>query len=173
MPTALLISGLPCSGKTTYARAIAEAGAILFSLDYWLITLYGRYSLDGVGYAEHVRRVLGCREIISGLACDLLCRGLDVVLDDGFFLREHRMRQIAAFRSVAGVRVLTQVVQVAPEVLQARLEYRNRNLPEHNFLVAPDALQKFIGLYEEPSDDEGAQIVRVDGEGMRQTARVS
>lgn len=173
MPTAHLISGLPCSGKTTYAMALVEKnGGVLFSLDYWLITLYGRYSLDDVGYPEHVRRVLACRKVISGLACELLRRGLDVVLDDGFFLREHRLQQIAAFKpavedsdAVNGTRVLTHVVHVALDVLSARLQRRNHDLPKHNFAVTHETLQRFIEVYEEPSDDEGAELVYVDGSG--------
>jgi predicted kinase len=86
MPTAHLLSGLPCSGKSTFASSLVEEnGGVLFSLDYWLITLHGRYSLEDIGYNEHVRRVLACRQIISGVACEFLRHGLDVVLDDGFF----------------------------------------------------------------------------------------
>ena len=41
MATLHLISGLPCSGKTTYAAALgADANAALFSLDRWLITAF-------------------------------------------------------------------------------------------------------------------------------------
>jgi len=37
MSTAHLISGLPCSGKTSYAVALkADANSVLFSLDRWL-----------------------------------------------------------------------------------------------------------------------------------------
>jgi predicted kinase len=43
MPTVHLISGLPCSGKTTYAVGLkADANCVLFTLDRWLITLFGR-----------------------------------------------------------------------------------------------------------------------------------
>ena len=63
MPTVHLISGLPCSGKTTYAVGLkADANCVLFTLDRWLITLFGKYSLTSVGHEEHTRRVLACRE---------------------------------------------------------------------------------------------------------------
>src|SRR4029453_14316614 len=43
MPTAHLISGLPCSGKTKYAIGLrSDANCVLFSLDRWLITSFGR-----------------------------------------------------------------------------------------------------------------------------------
>jgi hypothetical protein len=44
-------------------------------------------------------------------------------------------------------------------VLRARLERRNHDLPKHNFAVPLEALQRFIELYEEPSNDEGAELV--------------
>ena len=162
MPTAHLISGLPCSGKTTHARALRDTTkGILFSLDYWLITLHGRYSLDTVGQEEHVRRVVACRQLISDLAAEFLRLGLDVILDDGFFFREHRLKQIAAFQS--DVRVRTHVVQVPVPVLRARLVNRNVNLPEYNFSVTTEMLERFVAMYEEPTPDEGAQLLYVNG----------
>src|SRR5258708_33036622 len=90
MPTAHLISGLPCSGKTTYAtRLRADVNGVLFSLDRWLITLFGSYSIDAVGYEEHVRRVLACRELIWEVASEFLRRDDDGGCDDGLFLRGH------------------------------------------------------------------------------------
>ncbi len=62
MPTLHLISGLPASGKTTYAAELRKkVNGVLFNLDRWLITLFGRYSLPDVGQDEHTRRVLACR----------------------------------------------------------------------------------------------------------------
>ena len=67
MATAHLISGLPCSGKTTYAVGLrADANCVLFTLDRWLITVFGKFSIDAVGHEEHVRRVLACRELNLG-----------------------------------------------------------------------------------------------------------
>ena len=92
MATLHLISGLPCSGKTTYARRLrADTGGVLFSLDRWLITAYDRYSIAEIGHDEHVRRVLATRELIWDATAEFLTRGIDVVLDDGFFWRENRM----------------------------------------------------------------------------------
>lgn len=47
MPTLHLISGLPCSGKTTHANALtADSPTVLFTLDRWLIRAFGKYSLE-------------------------------------------------------------------------------------------------------------------------------
>jgi len=96
MATAHLISGLPCSGKTTYSMALsADADRVCFSLDCWLITSFGPYSIDSVGHDEHVRRVLVCRQLIWEVASEFLRRDIDVILDDGFFLRAHRIEYVA------------------------------------------------------------------------------
>ncbi len=161
MPTAHLISGLPCSGKTTYATRLGAAtSAVLFSLDRWLITCFGRYSISAVGETEHVRRVLACRELIWEVASEFLRRGTDVILDDGFFLREHRIQAVDMARGV-GARATIHFMNTPLPVLAARLEERNARLPKYNFSIATDTLEGFLGLFEAPSQDEGAEVVVV------------
>ena len=105
MSTAHLICGLPCSGKTTYAHGVhADLDSVLFSLDRWLITVFGRYSLATVGHEEHTRRVSACRDLTWGQSAELLRRSVDVILDDGFFLRENHIRCIEAARAVGAGR---------------------------------------------------------------------
>ena len=161
MATTHLICGLPCTGKTTYASALrADLDGALFTLDRWLITLFGRYSIDDVGHEEHVRRVLACRELIWSAAAELLRRGADVILDDGFFLRDNRMRTIGLARSVGAVAKI-HFVDTPMDLLQARLALRNANLPPFNFAISPEMLRGFVGLFEPPAPDEGADLVVV------------
>jgi len=90
-----MIVGLPCAGKSTYATALKmDTNAVLVSLDRWLITLFGRYSIGEIGHEEHVRRVLSTRALIWESSSEHLRRSVDVILDDGFFLREHRRLHI-------------------------------------------------------------------------------
>lgn len=161
MPTAHLISGLPCSGKTTYAVALqADLDYALFSLDRWLITLFGRYSIESLGHEEHTRRVLACRELMWSSAAELLRRSVDVVLDDGFFFRDHRTRY-ARLAEEAGARAKIHFIDTPLEVVRGRLERRNASLPAYNFRVSLEMLQSFAGLFERPSDGEGADLLVV------------
>jgi predicted kinase len=161
MSTAHLISGLPCSGKTTYAVALrADANSVLFSLDRWLITSFGRYSIASVGHEEHTRRVLACRELIWDAASEFLRRSVDVILDDGFFLRANRVRYVELSNSV-GAKAKIHFMDTPISVLRARLEERNAKLPRYNFHIDPATLQGFVGLFEEPSGQEGAELVVV------------
>jgi hypothetical protein len=159
MPTAHLICGLPCSGKTTYARGLhADHDSVLFSLDRWLITTFGRYTLSDVGQEEHVRRVLACRELIWAQCGELLTRSVDVILDDGFFLRENRIQCIEAARA-AGAHATIHLVETPVSVIESRLASRNAALPRHNFAIDPATLLSFVGLFERPSSDEGATLL--------------
>jgi predicted kinase len=161
MATLHLISGLPCSGKTTYAAALgADANAVVFSLDRWLITAFGRYEIAAVGHQEHTRRVLACRELIWQPASELLKRGVDVILDDGFFLRNHRIRHITLAETLGAV-AKTHYVDTPLEIIRVRLEARNARLPVFNFQIDPQLLAGFRGLFEVPSPAEGADVVVV------------
>jgi len=160
-PILHLISGLPCAGKTTYAERLkAERDAAHLVLDRWLITAFGHYPVDTVGYAEHVRRVYACRELIWSVAAEFLRRGADVILDDGFFLRADRRRHIELAHGI-GAGAVIHYLDTAPDVLRARLAARNRTPGEYHFAITPEALEGFLGFYETPAADEGAQLIVV------------
>ena len=161
MSTLHLISGLPCSGKTTYSLALrAESNCVLFCLDRWLITSFGRYSIMSVGHEEHTRRVLACRELIWEAASEFLRRSVDVILDDGFFLRAHRSRYAELAKALGGC-VKIHFMNTPLDVVGARLAARNASLPPYNFQISPETLRGFLDLFEEPSADEGAEVVVV------------
>ena len=161
MPTTHLISGLPCSGKTTYAVGLkADTSCVLFSLDRWLITSFGKYSIASVGHEEHTRRVLACRDLIWHSAAEFLRRSVDVILDDGFFLRGNRVRYVE-MSSGLGAKTKIHYLDAPLDELRARVNERNARLPRYNFHIDPETLEGFVGLFEVPSDDEGAEIVVV------------
>jgi predicted kinase len=156
-----LISGLPCSGKTTYSRRLrAEVGGVLFSLDRWLITAYDRYSIADIGHDEHVRRVLATRELIWDASAEFLNRDIDVILDDGLFWRENRIDLIARAKGI-GAAATIHFVNTPLELIVPRLIERNANLPRYNFNIEPELLENFVSLFETPTADEGAELVVV------------
>lgn len=156
-----LIAGLPCAGKTTYAQRLqSERDAALFSLDRWLITSFGPYSLDAVGHMEHARRLYACRELIWEVSAELLRRQVDVILDDGFFLRNDRQQHIERAREL-GARTALHFIDTPLDLLRARLMARNRSPGPFHFDIAPEQVDVFNAFFEPPAADEGADLIVV------------
>jgi predicted kinase len=161
MTTVHLICGLPCAGKSTYSEVLkAETKGVHFALDYWLITSFGTYDIEEAGYEEHVRRVSACRKLIWEIATEFLIRDIDVILDDGFFFREHRIQ----YSVMAGeFKAITKVhyIDTSTDTIRQRIESRNNALPTYNFRIDPDRIEDFINTFEIPSPDEGMEIIVV------------
>jgi predicted kinase len=169
--TAHLICGLPCSGKTTYATALrADANCVLFSLDQWLITTFGRYAIPVVGHEEHTRRVLACRQLIWSVASEFLRRSIDVVLDDGFFFRENRERY-AGLAAAVGASSKVHFIDTPLDEIRVRLAKRNSRLPRYNFEIDPETLLGFVGLFEAPASGERSEVVVVRSGSQRRPTR--
>ncbi len=125
-----------------------------------MVTAFGRYEITTVGHQEHTRRVLACRELIWEPASALLRRRVDVILDDGFFLRDHRVRHIA-LAAALGATTTTHYLDTPLDTIRVRLDARNARLPAFNFHIDPGMLVGFHGLFEVPSLAEGAEVVVV------------
>lgn len=164
MATVHLICGLPSAGKTTYSASLkAATTGVHFALDHWLMTAFGQYAIETVGNDEHVRRVLACRELIWRAAEELLRRNVDVILDDGFFLREHRLHHAAMAKSI-DADVTIHFINTPIETIESRLKKRNDRLPPDNFKIDPKMLKQFCQIFEAPSADEGLPIVEITGD---------
>jgi predicted kinase len=78
MATLHLMIGLPCSGKTTYARQLAgETNALLLALDVWHLKLFG----DDVGQEHRDERHERIEKIMWDVAKHVLELGGDIILD--------------------------------------------------------------------------------------------
>ena len=161
MPIVHLISGLPGAGKSTYAQQLQlRTGAMVFTLDRFLITMFGRYEVPDVGGEEHVRRVLACREVIWMSAEKLLVHGSDVILDDGYFVRAHRRKVIDAAAAL-GAAAKIHFIDTPVDEIRRRLADRNQHLPVYNFAIEPETLEGCLRLFETPSDADAAEVVVV------------
>ena len=163
MPIVHLICGLPCAGKSTHSIKLkADTGGVHFALDYWLITSYGPYDIEEAGYEEHVRRVASCRELIWETAKEFLTRNVDVILDDGFFFREHRIKYSNMAKKI-NARTIVHYIDVPINVIRHRIKLRNKALPSHNFRINPERIEDFFRTFEIPSPDEGIETVVING----------
>ncbi|MEM7282604.1 MAG: ATP-binding protein [Pseudomonadota bacterium] len=90
MARLVLVCGPTGAGKTTYAISLAnEIGAVRFSIDQWMQTLYSKdmTSLDFAWISERLER---CYEQIWNLCQQILELDGNVILDLGFTTGEQR-----------------------------------------------------------------------------------
>ncbi|MFZ3099717.1 MAG: ATP-binding protein [Minisyncoccales bacterium] len=146
MPTLHLICGLPGSGKSTLAKKLeVELPALRLTPDEWM----ARILEDG--FNDKKRAVV--ESIQWEIAQKGLQLGIDVILENGFWIRKER----DAFRDKAkeiGARVKLHYLNVPKEKLWRRLKKRNNNLPSCTFPVKESDLNEWIKNFEAPTVDE-------------------
>src|SRR5690349_8890716 len=92
----------------------------------------------------------------------LLVRNSDVILDDGYFRREHR-RNVVDAAVALGATAKIHFIDTPLEEIRKRLADRNRNLPVYNFAIEPETLEGCIRLFETPGDADAAEVLIVQG----------
>ena len=149
-PTLVLFCGLPGSGKTTLARRLeAEGRGVRLSAEAWQAAL-------GVGHADsdfHER----LQSTLYAHALTLLRRGVDVILEDGLWMRAERAEKIADARSCAA-RVELHVFDVDHDTLWARLEQRNDEAESAAYPMTEAELRWAGGLFEPVTAEELAAV---------------
>ena len=161
-----LIVGNTGAGKSTYsARLAASERGHVIAVDEWMRVLFHADMPDPPSYdwaLERTRRI--DRQAVTE-ATRLAALGVPVILDLGFFAREHRDRVRAAI-AAAGQRAVTHVLDVPMEERWARVERRNRERPAGwEFDVDRATFELCETLYEPPGADELAGLVIVRQEG--------
>ncbi len=152
MSKVVLICGKICVGKSTYANKLrAEGNAVLLSVDEIMLAVFGQYA--GEKHDEYVRNV---QQYIFDKSFEILQAGADVLLDCGFWTKEHRDYAKELYRQ-RGIPCELHLIDISDEEWRRRIEKRNRAVSagEGNaYFVDENLLRKVEGGYEEPSEDE-------------------
>lgn len=157
MPTAHLIHGYLGAGKTTLAKQLEdEFRAVRYSLDEWVVALYGD-DPPGEHIPDYTRRVY---TLINTQWPRVLSRGIDVILDFGFWTRQWRddVRKLAE-----EVNATTRLywVQCGDDTAWARLRARNNNT-QGSLYVANDSFKTLRERFEPLGEDELSELVHID-----------
>jgi len=145
-----LICGLPCSGKTTLAKALErKIPALRLSPDEWIARLYGAdISGDALDAARDP-----VEAVLWDLAARVLALGRDVILEYGFWSRSER-EEFRARATQWGARSELHFTHAPEAELLSRLVKRNADLPPGMFRIDEADLRKWIALFEAPGPDE-------------------
>lgn len=121
MPTLLVVSGLPCTGKSTLARRVAnDRGWPLLAKDGYKERIFARLGWHDRAYSKRVS--LLAWDLLFAAAADLLRSGACCVLEGNFRAAQvPRLRELAA---LPGVRLVEIACTAAPALVMARLAQR-------------------------------------------------
>lgn len=150
MATLHLMVGLPCSGKSTEARRLAQSlGALLLSPDAWHLRLFGQDADD----PDHDRRHGAVEALQWEVATQALTLGVDVILDFGFWSREERDDFRARARAL-GAGFCLHNMNLPMETLLRRLDARNTAGLEGVFYIPHEKMHAYAAVFQPVEPDE-------------------
>ena len=86
-PVVYIICGFIGAGKTTFAKKLElKTGAIRITKDEWLMKLFG-HNPRVEGFEEYDEKIC---ELSNNIAFQFVERGIDVIIDDGFWVKKQR-----------------------------------------------------------------------------------
>src|SRR5579864_5790090 len=135
-----LICGFIGAGKTTFAKKLEEkTGAARVTKDEWSIRLIGNDpTIDG--YAQWDRKII---DLSRDIAFQIAEKGMDVIMDEGFWERETRdeMRKRA---EAIGAKVVMYYLDTPIETIRERVLGRNDNLGKESFKISREMLDNYL-----------------------------
>ena len=161
MAKVIMLCGLICTGKTTYARKLCRADkAALLSVDEITLALFG----DDIG-DKHDIYVERAEKYIFEKAAELAETGIASVMDIGLWTRREREEAIGYLHG-RGIECEIHYVSVPHKEWLKRIEKRNAAVRagECSAYYVDDGLaEKCLGLFEPPEEDESCIINISDG----------
>ena len=155
MSTVHMICGPLGAGKTTLARRLAEEHrAVRFSLDEWVMQLFGAEAPHPMAFEWWSERCQRCSERMWPVCQQLLLSDVDVVLDFGFPSAAHR-EEYRRRALEAGATVHLHVVTAGAGLRWERVQARNKGESDTFALVVTEDM--FVGSeawWEPPSETE-------------------
>jgi predicted kinase len=146
MSTLHMICGLPGSGKTTLAKRLErERPALRLTPDEWMKRIVG------VGNDDAQRAAV---ELVQWeIAQRVLCLGVDVILESGFWARRER-DEFRARAAALGATTKLYYLDVPLDELRQRLTLRNAAPPPDTFHVNIADLDSWASGFQPPTPEE-------------------
>ncbi|CAE6934768.1 hypothetical protein ACOMICROBIO_LKFPLAJE_03343 [Vibrio sp. B1FIG11] len=153
------VCGFIGSGKTTYSKALAEKhGAFRFSIDEWMIPLYGEHMEREV----FDKRLATLQCLFKESAQQLFSLGVPVIFDFGFWRRSDR-ESFIKWASDVGIESEVHYLDVPFDTCKQRASLRNSDLNSKSYHMTPEMLDLFWSWFEIPTDSENVVWVKQTG----------
>jgi len=117
--------------------------------DEWSISLIGNDpTIDG--YAEWDTKIIG---LSRNVAFQLAEKGIDVIMDEGFWERETRAEMKRRIEAIGAKEVL-YYLETPIETIRERVVGRNNNFIKESFKISREMLDNYLKYWEPPGEDE-------------------
>ena len=160
MACAYLLCGEVGSGKTTYAKAWeAQTGGFVLSCDDLMLTLFDAC----IGPVRHQDMSTRCKSFLYEQALCLLGKGMDVMLDFGYWTRAERL-EAKRFFADHGFAAYLVYVQAEADVITVHLAKRNQAIQTQGlraYHIDAEKRARFHAQFEPPQKEEIDQLVVV------------
>ncbi len=155
MPKVHLVCGAVGAGKTTFSAELSrETGAVLFSIDEWMTSLFTPDLQGDIEYEWAMERIGRMESLIWSHVRQLMKLDVDAVLDLGLLQYDHR----AKFYGLAdkdAFDICLHFIDADREVRWSRVQGRNDNKGDTYTMDVDRGMFDFCeGLFERPSGNE-------------------
>jgi predicted kinase len=149
-PIVYLICGFIGAGKTTFAKKLEEkTGAVRITKDEWSIRFIGNDpTIDG--YAEWDTKII---ELSRDVAFQLAEKGIDVIMDEGFWEKDTRAEMKRRIEAIGAKEVL-YYLDTPIETIRERVVRRNNTLTKESFKISREMLDTYLMDWQAPGEDE-------------------
>ena len=148
--TVYILCGFIGAGKTTFAKKLEErTGAVRVTKDEWLIRMVGNDpTIDG--YEDYNRRMW---ELSRDVAFQLAAKGIDVIIDEGFWAKEQRDEMRRRTEEV-GAQAVVYFLDTPIETIRERVAQRTLDPGKESFKISGDLLDGYLTHWQPPGEDE-------------------
>jgi predicted kinase len=154
-PVAHIVVGFIGSGKTTFARKLEkETGAVRFTKDEWMVRLFGNTPPKDT-FEEYDNKMAS---LATDMALKCLKAGMDVVIDEGFWVREHRDAIRDKVRNVGAIPKV-YFLKVPLEVMKTRTLRRSEKPPIDSYVIDEETFNHYWKFFQPPESDEEFALI--------------
>ncbi|MBI2621625.1 MAG: ATP-binding protein [Candidatus Levybacteria bacterium] len=154
-PLAHIIIGFVGSGKTTFARKLEkETGAVRFTKDEWMVRVFGNTPPKDK-FEEYDSKMTS---LATEMALKCLKAGISVIIDEGFWVKEHREAIREKVNSVGAIPKL-YYIEAPFETMKARTLRRTENPPVDSFTIDEESFNQYWRHFQPPDKDEEFKLI--------------